>query len=566
MKTQRNNRARFLSIFLTLFAQAASATIYYVNPANPTAADNGPGTITTPFKTLNASVQRLTWGDTLYIAGGVYREMMDLRYAKQLRTTATTGVARTRIEAMAGAEVIIKGSNVVDGWEPQGNGVFVKRNWTINSQQVFVNGEPLKQIGGIIFNGYGENPNHPLAALHTAQGGIWPGRVAGDADNLVDNSFYYDIAGQALHIKIPEDTLVGRVVEVSTRPFLILGEELKSVTFANLRFRHSNTTAINPSGAISLAGQSLDLTNIQVEYADGAGFDISGNDNIIRNSVADYCGQVGIKARGRNVSIIYSRTNFNNTRGFNKWWEAGGAKFVGLGGLQNSRIIGHQALGNNGDGLWFDSQNRNNKIQDNRLAYNKGIGLHYEISDGAQITKNYIFANKQRGIYIANGSNNIIANNLVAHNGLEAIAIADAHNAFELNKTEWIPTGNYVVGNIIASSGTSLVLPDNNIPENLPGANLYLPPTGLTTFHLGWASTLQAPIYGLPLWQAKTSLDLYSWQQSLPLSDQLTRDLQAMRLYPDFSVELAQAANYAIPTGFLPSNVQSMVGVRPGPK
>ena len=50
--------------------------------------------------------------------------------------------------APGGQEALIKGSDVVTGWKKAGPGLFVKDAWSVRSEQVFVDGKPLAQIGG----------------------------------------------------------------------------------------------------------------------------------------------------------------------------------------------------------------------------------------------------------------------------------------------------------------------------------------------------------------------------------------------------------------------------------
>ena len=49
-----------------------------------------------------------------------------------------------------GGGVIIRGSNVVSGWRPLGDGLYEKSDWRVNSQQVYVDGRPLARSGGDI--------------------------------------------------------------------------------------------------------------------------------------------------------------------------------------------------------------------------------------------------------------------------------------------------------------------------------------------------------------------------------------------------------------------------------
>jgi parallel beta-helix repeat protein len=471
------------------------------------------------FASIEQAIAKLQPGDTLLLADGIYRESIDLRQ-KQLSTGAKSP---TRIEAAPNAHPIIKGSDVVDGWQRLTGDVYTKKQWQTNSQQVYVDGKPLQQIGGVIFGGFPLDPKNAFAKMHQSQGGIWPGRRGSGVADLSNDSFYYDSDAKILYVKSSVDITTGHTVEVSTRPYLVFGTDINAVEIRGLAFDHANTTAVSQSGAITLIGNNLVLDSIVVEHADGSGVDVTGNDNTITRSRANYCGSVGMKVRGNNARVIDNETSFNNTRGFNKWWEAGGAKFVGAGGLQSSEVSGHRAYANNGDGIWFDWHNKNNRVHDNIAAYNVGMGIHYEASEKAFVYDNYLIGNTQRGIYLPNSSQSVIAHNLVAANGMEGIAIVDERHAARDGIEDLVPRGNRIVGNVIAWNGkASIVLPID--ADNRSDGNAFLD-ANVPTLSQGWPSRERPLAQGLPAWRTQSGQDSSSWSRSSPLPNALKAQL-----------------------------------------
>lgn len=515
-----------------LITHAVAANLY-VNPSHGKANDEGTGKSNAPYKTLTQAVKKLTPGDTLIIANGVYRESIDLRTASEFQknTTQDKSVSITHIKTTGKGEVLIKGSDVVTGWKKLEDNLFVKHKWSANSQQVFIDGEALKQIGGSILNGFPEKPNHPMKKLHQTNGGIWPGRNAGELKEMTDKSFFYDAKSQSLYVRYTADSLAGKNIEVSVRPYLLIGQNIDGLEVKNIHFTHANTTSVSQSGAISLNGNNMLLEGIEITQVDGNGFDITGNNNVVKNNVANYCGQVGMKVRGKNAHVLDNETSYNNTRGFNKWWEAGGAKFVGDGGLQDSEVAGHRAYFNQGDGIWFDWKNSGNKVHDNISAYNTGMGIQYEASDSAKIYNNYVFGNKQRGIYLPNSSNSVVAHNLVINNGMEGIVVIDETKNNPALKTE----GNKVIGNIVAwNAKTALVLPSEAM-NNVSDANLFIsnqPPS----FSMGWGSKERPIRKGLNSWTETSGQDKQSRHKDMAMPSQLAADLQAQKFNPDWSV------------------------------
>lgn len=466
--------ALWLALLVTQSPLAQAAELV-VNPSHPAAKDSGQGGENAPFKTITYAMSQLQPGDRLVIAAGVYREVMVFPQRRwELAETTIEGRGR----------VLVKGSDVVGQWQPLGDGRFV-RPWPTETEQVHVDGSPLQQIGGTVFDGFPDDAEHPMHALNQGQGGIWPGRKKGDQDSMPVGSFYYDASEKNLYLRVAWPELGAHVVEVSTRSGALFGENLANVTLRNLDFEHANTSWKRRAGLVTLLGDRLTLERINVVRADSIGMILVGNDITLRDSSANDCGQVGIMGRGQRMRLINNETSRNNTRGFNRWWEAGGAKFVGGGGLQDSLVSGHRALNNTGDGLWFDWMNRNNRIEHSFIAYNTGMGLHYEASAGGMIVDNVVIANGGRGIYLPQSSQSVVAYNLVAGNGLQGIVVIDEGRRDPVGKYKLKPAGNKVFGNVVAWNQGAIYLPLEPA-ENHSDGNLFIGNSSQTRFSLGW--------------------------------------------------------------------------------
>ena len=520
---QRKSTLQILLILFSLLSAPLMAADRMVAIDDPHAQDTGTGSATAPYKTLSYAMSQLRPGDHLTIAAGIYREALvlptniwtridaKLINSGEINRLDLVKANQTVIEGKG--EVLIKGSNLVTEWRDLGNGRFVKP-WSEETQQVFIDDKPLLQIGGTIFDGFPNQQNHPLATLHKSQKGIWPGRREGDQHTMQDNSFYYHHATKALYLQTKLATLNGHTVEVSVRPILLSGQGVTDVTIKNLKFQHANTSTKLRSGMISMSGIRLTLDNMHVNQADSVGFALIGTDITLRNSSANQCGQLGILARGERMQLIHNETNDNNTRGFNKWWEAGGAKFVGNGGLQNSLLSEHTALRNMGDGIWFDWKNRNNIIKNSLSAYNAGFGIHYEASDQGHIVNNVVVANQQRGIYLSHSSKSLVAFNLVASNQMQGIAIIEESRRDPKGEFDFSAHSNNVFGNVIAWNAGSVVLP-TNIADNHSDNNVFIGDENHTRSGLGWINMFMAT---LEEWSNRTKQDKHSMRIDIPIS------------------------------------------------
>jgi parallel beta-helix repeat protein len=543
-------------------ASSAKAETRYVTPSHPNAADEGHGGENSPYKTLGYAMKQLLPGDTLMIAPGEYRDALIFPKRPWTKNRPTT------IQGEGHLGVTIVGNELVRGWEAKGQGVYVKRPWILEPQHVSLDGVALTQIGGTIFNGYPGKPGHELEMLHRSQGGIWPTRNSSGRNPLPEDAFFYDGQQKELVIRIKDEIPSERLqVEISMRPYLVQGQGVEGITIKNIRFRYSNTTTTSRQGAVTLVGPGNTLDGLVLEDMDGVGIEVSGDNNIIRNCRVTRSGYLGIKARGRNVLIEDNVVSYNNTRRFNKWWEAGGMKFVGWGGLHASRVRRNQVHHNYGDGIWFDWGNDDNVIEHNVVAYNQGFGIHYEASSRAVIQDNEVFRNSQRGIYLIHSRDSVILHNLVAFNQLEGIAIVDEKRTDPKGILDLRPKSNSVLANVIGwNDELALILPGQEYPS-VSDANLYLYDKRSPIFSMGWPKGPFGKI-SWENWQQEERLDQTSSAVRMAVPSRLMAAIDRGEISVDWSpIDLprnkmrvaSQPLSMAIPYGVL-------IGNRVGPR
>ena len=554
----KRHLAGYCLLLLPVFwAAPAAAAERFVAPQEKAAVDSGPGSAQAPYKTIAYAMSQLQPGDKLTIAAGTYREPIII----QPRTWPSGDTPNVTVIEGKG-KVIIKGSEIVKDWRELGNGLYFTPI-EVEPQQVFVDDQPMMQIGGTIFGGFPEKADHPLKELHKSQKGIWPGRRAGNQDNMPPDSFYYDQSTKTLYLKLKNNGIKQRTVEVSTLPQLLVANDVRHVTVRNIQFHHSNTSTTKRAGAITMTGSFVTLENVHVYRADSAGMDLWGDDFTIRDSSANDCGQVGLKLRGKRARLINNETSRNNTRGFNKWWEAGGAKFAGAGGLQDSVVDGHRAFSNHGDGIWYDWKNRNNTLKNGNFSYNQGFGIQYEASDRATIVNNIVIGNEQRGIYLPHSSHSVVAFNLVAGNLMQGIAIVDESQRDKDNEFDFSARGNKVFGNVLAWNGGSLVLP-TEIADNQSDGNVYIGNPTQTNPGLGWVRMFTEP---LDRWSGRTQQDKNSLRWEGDMDQGLKKSISERNHNPDLNWYQAIRSKLK-PMPINPEWMKQVPGVtdlRPGP-
>jgi parallel beta-helix repeat protein len=173
-----------------------------------------------------------------------------------------------------------------------------------------------------------------------------------------------------------------------------------------------------------LHGRGDVVEDCVVERTSGLGLWFAGPDQKARRCVIQDHGQLGfsaLRAHGLRVSDCLVRNN--NTKGFNREWEAGGAKIV----LSRDVVIERSRfVDNRGTGVWFDIGDENCTVRNCLVADNEGAGIYYEISYGLRATDNVVIGNglapsarawgAQAGISISSSPHCTVQRNLLVAN------------------------------------------------------------------------------------------------------------------------------------------------------
>lgn len=461
---------------------------------------------------FSAQIRRLAPGDVLLLQPGVYRSTLTLRHLQGTRDAPII----IRGDAAHG-RVVFMGSDVIKDWTHQDHDVFM-HPLLIEPSLVFVDGQPLQQMGGTVFDGYPLDADSPYQRLHAKDGGIWPGRRAiRSIDQMPYESFYFDVQARRLYVRTHKD-LDGATVEVSQRPHGLFASDVSHVEIEDLSVEHANTSVTGRGGALVVWGDNVVLRRVAANWNDLAGIQVGGDHNLVQDAQATHNGQLGVTARGRFNRFERVVASENNWRGFNKWWEAGGFKFIGEqdAGLQDSQVVDCQALRNQGDGIWLDWKNARIEVARNLAAYNTGFGIHYEVSSAGLIQDNLVIGNGQRGIYLSSSDHTRVLHNLVLGNGLEGVvSIWDRDRADEKGK-RFAADGNVVEGNVIAYNHEGAV----TLPAGASASsdrNVYWGDGAASRFSVGFPSPTNVPNYGLRAWSERADQDRQSWWVNKPM-------------------------------------------------
>jgi parallel beta-helix repeat protein len=281
------------------------------------------------------------------------------------------------------------------------------------------------------------------------------------------------------------------MIEISHRSALFLpkgaredwcGARFGWYRLVGLTFRHAANNANWAAVCSGWEGSLLEENTI--EWANGTGINLQGQNNVIRGNRANDNGMRGIGGRCQKCRIEYNETSRNNWKGYSISYGAAGIKLI----YSNENLIRHHlSSGNYATGLWLDVHNRDNTIENcliinnlargillefdtirtlvinnvivgTDLAGHEGSGLQAQAASHNTIAHNTIISNKGFGIWIrmdrrAEDGYNRIYNNLLIAN---AAGDAKGHSEIRIDvASPGHPQTNVLDGNLYWRHGAS---------------------------------------------------------------------------------------------------------------
>jgi hypothetical protein len=391
--------------FVLGYAIAVHPATYHVSQRHPEASDESRGSAEQPWLTLTRAAEAVRSGDSVIITGGIYREHVRVK-------ASGTPEAPIRFEAAAGEHVVLTGADHLTNWEKASDASPIHhRPW------------PHR------FVTWNAGMTHPDDAYHRVIGRceqVWVNgyhlRQVLEHERLAPGTFFADVTNQTLYVWDTAGRELGTThVEASTRPeiFRVEGEH---VHLRGLRFRYAANMA--QRGAVVLVGRHGLMEDCVIEMVNASGATFRGEDLIIRRCVFRDNGQLGFGAsRAHRLLLTECLIENNNTKGFDRGWEAGGNKLA----LCRDVVLERSAfLRNRGNGIWFDIGNTNCVVRHCLIADNEDAGIFYEISFALHAHDNVLVGNgfaatrgawgAQAGISLSSSPNSLVERNLIAGN------------------------------------------------------------------------------------------------------------------------------------------------------
>ena len=360
---------RMLGVLILSLTISAQARVWQVTPRTLAGLDPND-----QVRTIGQAVAHLEPGDTVLLHSGIYRELVTI-------DSSGTPEKPITIRAAEGESVTLTGADRLTDWSliPGGERVystpwphkFVAWNKSFihpnddyhrligRCEQVFINGYPLQQVL--------------------------------ERDKLSRGTFFADIDAQRLYLQPPGNQDITKdkaLVEASTRE-QILRVKGNHVVIKGIRFRYAANRA--QQGVVQFAGDRITVEDCIFEYTNASGTVFTGKNIVVRNCTFQHNGQLGFGAsRAHGLLLTGCTVRNNNTKGFDRGWEAGGDKIC----LTRRAVLENSIFTDNrGNGIWFDIGNEDCEVRNCLIANNEDAGIFYEISYGLHAHDNVIVGN-----------------------------------------------------------------------------------------------------------------------------------------------------------------------------
>lgn len=393
-----------LLIVLSVVPPAAGAT-YHVAQMHARASDTGPGDADFPFKSITRAATHAVAGDIVVIHAGIYRERV------VVKASGTAGNP-VRFQAATGEHVVVTGADRLTGWQKENDGGQIYSTAWLHK-----------------FISWNASMTHPDDQYHRVIGRCeqvainnYLLRQVLSAEQLAPGTFFVDLINKTLRVWDMADRDLNKVfVEASSRQeiFRVEGDH---VQLRGLHFRYAANMAQH--GAIVLAGRYNTMEDCVIESMNSSGASFRGEDAVVRRCVFRENGQLGFGAsRAHRLLFTESLVENNNTKNFDRGWEAGGNK---LALCRDAVLERSRFLRNRGNGIWFDIGNTNCIVRQCLIADNEDAGIFYEISFTLKAHDNVIVRNgfganpgawgAQAGISLSSSPGCVIERNIIAAN------------------------------------------------------------------------------------------------------------------------------------------------------
>ncbi len=438
-------------LLLALVAPVALGAEYHVSPAG---SESGDGSAARPFKSIQAAAEVAQPGDVITVQAGVYRERINPPRGGE------SDARRITYQAAPGGEVVIKGSEVVKGWEQVEpkvwkvtlpNSFFGEYNpykdlivgdWfngfkrTHHTGEVYLNGKAFYEVAeleGVLNPVPFEGSREPEASIYTwycesdeQTTTIWANFQGADPNaelveiNAREACFYPDQPGRnyitvrgfrmaqaATQWAAPTAEQIGLIGTHWSKGWVIENNVISDSRCSGITLGKDRATGHNVwTNQPEKSGS--DHYNEVIERALAIGWSRENiGSHIVRNNVIFNCEQTGICG---SLGGIFSKITNNHIYDIWKKRQFGGAEMGGIkihAGID--MLIEGNRIHNVGRGLWMDWMAQGARVSRNVFYDNTTEDIYFEVNHGPYLvdnnlllSENAIFDLSQGGAWVHN--------------------------------------------------------------------------------------------------------------------------------------------------------------------
>jgi parallel beta-helix repeat protein len=276
--------------------------------------------------------------------------------------------------------------------------------------------------------------------------------------DLAPGKFFIDDAANKVHLWLSDGGApASHVVEGTTRgESLVRTQGYDNLTIRNLIFfgganQHREPALLrvsNPDHDTANKSDNVLIDGVEAYYAAGSGIFVNGTGGTVRNIKVSNNGECGILAGGPRSYLIENVELFSNNKLVGKVFDLGDSAVAKVTSSRDTTVQNVVSAYNNGNGFWFDGDNRNVIFRNSRIHDNNNEGLRYELAYTANIYNNVIYRNKSIGIHLSASSGANVFNNTIAGEGDLAIAGAQTRYWTQYGKHQKV-YANKIYNNLI---------------------------------------------------------------------------------------------------------------------
>jgi hypothetical protein len=483
--------------------------------------DTNLGTPERPVKTIAQAAEMAMFNrrkgisTKVKIRPGTYREFV------QITSVGPEMGASIEFQSPQVGAAILSGSDIWTDWRPDPTNLRIyvhpwqyrwgscehPRGWPVikdvglRREMIFVNGTPLTQT---------------LSQKDMKAG-----------------SFFVDEVNGVVSVWPPAGTsMVTSKIEVAVRPGVFESNAVSNLSIKGLVFEHANSClSTKPNAAVIISGGTNNLMeDAAILWNNWIGFDYwSTTNSMARRLVVNWNGEMGINGyRLKNATFENVETSHNNWRGAQgqfTTWEPSGGKFLRTHG---ATFRNYTAIGNQGRGMWFDTDNIDIVIDHATIEQNLVGGIDIEANLGpVRIQNSRICSNLKEGIQ-GNQTidvtliGNVIYDNdkseiMVSHSQSPSIGINwETKEAFSSTSDHWVLSQNTIVGSKANQFVFGTVRPPNQGPNTFLSTlksddNVWFNPDKPDAFQIDpGAPDRPTQVLNFVQWQSITGQDKHS--------------------------------------------------------